>query len=82
MDKRLIELRPCCLCVRIGYGESPAEFHHIREGRQGVRGKKGIPLCPPHHRIGPDAIHVMGKRAWERRYGVTELQLWEELESK
>jgi hypothetical protein len=56
----------------------PAEFHHTREGRLGKRGTKGIPLCPQHHRIGPDALHVMGKRAWERKFGITEHQLQEE----
>ena len=80
MAKRLIETRPCCLCVRLGLGETPAEFHHIREGRQGKRGKKGIPLCDRHHRNGPEAIHVMGKRAWAKKFGSTEQQLWEELE--
>lgn len=49
----------CGLCRRIGYGETPAEIHHPREG-QGMaqRGSNwlAIGLCPEHHR-GPHGIH-------------------------
>ena len=76
-EGKYYEDRPCCLCVRLGLGESPGEFHHCRNGMLGVRGTSGIPLCPRHHRIGPDAIHVMGKKAWERRFGVSEQELLE-----
>lgn len=81
MAKPRIENRPCCLCVRLGLGETPAEFHHIREGRQGVRGKKGIPLCYPHHR-GHLGVHTLGKRAWAAKFGVTEMELFDNLENK
>lgn len=77
-DGKFYEDRVCCLCVRLGLGDSPAEFHHVRAGRMGVRGSDGIPLCPRHHRIGPLAIHTMGKKAWEKRFGVTEQELLDE----
>ena len=49
----------CGLCRRVGYGETPAEIHHPREG-QGMAQRASdwiaIPLCPEHHR-GSAGIH-------------------------
>jgi len=78
-EGKYYEDRPCCLCARLGLGESPAEFHHVRDGRLGVRGSGGIPLCPNHHRTGKLAIHTMGKKAWEAHFGVTEKELLDEV---
>ncbi len=51
----------CIACRRAGYGETPAEVHHITSG-YGMGEERNdmhtIPLCPTHHRTGPDAIHV------------------------
>ena len=60
----------------IGYGEgTPAEIHHIR--RAGKRDKAPvIPLCPEHHR-GNSGIHLLGRKGFERTYGVTEERLLE-----
>lgn len=49
----------CGLCRRIGYGETPAEIHHPREGQgmaQRASNWLAIGLCPEHHR-GPHGIH-------------------------
>lgn len=49
----------CGLCRRIGYGETPAEIHHPREGQgmsQRASNWLAIALCPEHHR-GPHGIH-------------------------
>lgn len=49
----------CGLCRRIGYGETPAEIHHPREGQgmaQRASNWLAIGLCPEHHR-GPRGIH-------------------------
>lgn len=70
----------CALCRRLGYGQTPACVHHIRTGvGMGKRASDfdTIPLCPEHHQ-GNDGIHGMGRKAWERRFGVTELELVEE----
>lgn len=76
---RLAELG-CVLCIRLGYGQTPAEIHHIREG-QGMSQRsshfEAIPLCPAHHR-GPDGFHGLGKRAFVRHYGVDEIVLLQE----
>ncbi|WP_410015830.1 Ref family recombination enhancement nuclease [Sodalis sp. C49] len=68
----------CIVCRNVGYGNSPAEIHHLRTGQgagQRASHQTVIPLCPQHHRLGGYgvAIHA-GQRQWESRYG-TELQL-------
>ena len=43
----------CVACRIAGYGPTPAEIHHPREGQgmsQRAEHKSGIPLCPAHHR--------------------------------
>jgi len=63
----------CCLCRYLKLGESEPELHHIR--RAGKRSNAPvIPLCPPHHR-GDKGVHGMGRKAFEREYGVTEEEL-------
>jgi hypothetical protein len=39
-----------------------------------------LPLCPPHHR-GNIGYHGLGRKAFERRYEVTELELAQQVES-
>lgn len=64
----------CVLCKHLGYGETPAHIHHIR--RLGMKRENApvIPLCPAHH-TGNDGVHGMGKKAFAKRYGVTEEDL-------
>lgn len=68
----------CVVCRRLGLGESPAEIHHPRVsaglGRRATH-FEALPFCDRHHRNGPDALHVMGRKAWEARFGFTELEL-------
>jgi hypothetical protein len=71
----------CVVCRNLGYGDSPAEVHHVRYlagGGQRSSNLDTIPLCPRHHRIGGYgvAIHA-GQEEWERLYG-TEAQLLEQ----
>lgn len=58
----------CYLCRHLGYGPTPAQIHHLREG-QGMsqRGSNWtvIPLCDRHHaNNSPDGIHG-GRKAWK-----------------
>jgi len=49
----------CSLCQVIGYGPTPAEVHHLREGvgmAQRNSDFLAIPLCPEHHR-GASGVH-------------------------
>jgi hypothetical protein len=66
----------CVACRIIGHQNTPAEIHHIREG-QGISQKADhfhvIPLCPYHHRTGPNAIHK-SKINFERDFA-TETEL-------
>ena len=42
----------CVLCQHLGYGPTPANVHHIREGAgMGQRSPHylTVPLCKPHH---------------------------------
>lgn len=63
---------PCALC-----GVSGVHVHHIRTGiGMGRRASDfdTLPLCPEHHQ-GMTGIHGMGRKAWERHHGITELEL-------
>uniref|UniRef100_UPI0033400FE1 Ref family recombination enhancement nuclease n=1 Tax=Castellaniella defragrans TaxID=75697 RepID=UPI0033400FE1 len=74
-----IAAQGCILCRRLGYPGTPAEIHHLRAGMgagQRNSNQNVIPLCPEHHR-GNTGYHGLGRRAFERMYGVTELDLWE-----
>lgn len=67
----------CILCRHLGYGKTPAAVHHIRTG-VGIGNRSSdfdtIPLCHEHHQ-GMTGIHGMGRKAWERFHGITEIEL-------
>lgn len=65
----------CSLCRVLGYFDTPCELHHIR--RAGKRDNAPvIGLCPEHHR-GNTGVHGMGRKAFEKKYGITEEELLE-----
>jgi len=62
----------CIACTILCLGETPAQVHHIREGRQERNDYLTIPLCPPHHTgtlPGVPSIH-MDKERLLRALGV------------
>jgi len=67
----------CILCRHLGYGETPAQVHHIRE-EQGAGQRADdfltIPLCPEHH-TGATGIHGLRARRFEMTYKLSELDL-------
>ena len=68
----------CALCRFLDLGESPAELHHPRTGTGAGRRASHmdvIPLCPYHHRSSNEALHVLGRKAFERHFGITETEL-------
>ena len=66
----------CSLCRHQGNEGTPAELHHIRRG--GIRSSSPIiPLCTYHHIGSGTSIHEMGRKRFEREYGITEEQLLE-----
>ena len=70
----------CIVCRNLGYGETPAEAHHIGNGTMGKRASnyEVIALCPSHHRHGGHGVAVhAGRQAFEARYG-TEQELLEQ----
>lgn len=64
----------CILCRHLGYGETPAELHHIRKYGSKRDNAPVIPLCPEHHR-GNTGVHGLGKKGFERYYGLSEYDL-------
>lgn len=77
MDK--VAQLPCAVC-----GARGVHVHHIRTGiGMGRRATpfQTIPLCPEHHQ-GNTGIHGMGRKAWERHHGVTELELLKETKDR
>ena len=63
----------CIVCRNLGYGDSPAEVHHVRYlagGGQRSGNMDTIPLCPNHHRLGGYgvAFHA-GPEVWQQTYG-------------
>jgi hypothetical protein len=60
----------CILCRELRYGETPAELHHIRRTSKRSNAPV-IPLCREHHR-GDSGIHGLGRKGFEKRYGITE----------
>ncbi len=67
----------CVICRHLGYGATPAQVHHIREG-QGAAQRASymltVPLCPEHH-TGGTGLHGLGVKAFERTYRLSELDL-------
>jgi hypothetical protein len=44
------------------------EAHHVGRPRND---RRAVPLCAKHHREGPEAVHVIGRRAFEARFGIS-----------
>jgi hypothetical protein len=71
----------CILCKHLNLGETPAELHHPRTGTGAGRRASHmdvLPLCFLHHR-GNEGLHGMGRKAFEKYYGITELELLEKV---
>ena len=66
----------CILCRSLDIGETPAELHHQKIDGIRASDKDVIPLCVEHHR-GMTGVHGLGRKAFERRYGLTEMDLLE-----
>lgn len=65
----------CRLCLRLGFGPSASEVHHLRTGTGGGRRASDfltMALCPTCHR-GPQGLH--GDKSLLRMAGVDELVL-------
>ncbi len=66
----------CSLCRHQGNEGTPAELHHIRRTLPRSLAPV-IPLCPYHHRGSNTSIHGMGRKRFEREYGISEDELLE-----
>ena len=73
-NRKIAELG-CSLCRHQGNEGTPAELHHIRRGNIPRATAPVIPLCVYHHRASNTSIHEMGRKRFEREYGISEEQL-------
>jgi hypothetical protein len=72
----------CILCSEVlGFAGSPAELHHIRRFGGKRSSSPVIPLCPEHHR-GNSGVHGLGAKGFERKWGVTQEGLLEQVNKK
>ena len=81
-DSRLYKISElgCCVCRKIGYPGTPAEFHKflIKKSKHSTkRVQVVLPICPTHHRA-ETGIHRLGKRNFEKFYGFTIAELIED----
>lgn len=82
--RKAVKHLPCEICIRFcGMDADPwpeptaSDAHHPRTGAGGGRKNPDedcIALCKEHHQ-GGTGVHGMGRKAFERRWGVTEGQL-------
>ena len=67
----------CILCSEVlGITGSEAELHHVRRFGAKRSTSPVLPLCPEHHR-GNTGVHGLGHKGFEKRYGITEMELWD-----
>jgi hypothetical protein len=71
----------CILCLHLGYRGTPAELHHIRSYGGKRDNAPVIPLCPEHHR-GNTGVHGLGKKSFEKYYGLSENDLLKLIEKE
>jgi len=67
----------CILCHHLGFGQTPAQIHHVRAGQgmsQRAQHWLGVPLCPEHHQ-GASGLHGLGTKGFYSRYKLDELDL-------
>lgn len=72
----------CILCRILGVNqESETEIHHLRTGMGlSQRGTQCIPLCVKHHRENQIGYHGLGRKGFENKYSLKEIDLlcaWE-----
>lgn len=58
----------CILCLKLGFGPTPCEIHHIRRFGGKRDNAPVIGLCPEHHR-GNTGVHGLGAKGFEKQYG-------------
>ncbi len=73
----------CILCSEVlGFEGTPSELHHVR--RYGAKRSTSpiLPLCPEHHRLGNDSLHLLGVAGFERKWKISCSQLLERVDQR
>jgi hypothetical protein len=55
----------CIVCILLGHGPTPAQVHHLREGRIARNDFLTIPLCDLHHAAEHPGVPSVHKRKAE-----------------
>jgi len=71
----------CILCLKLGFGPTPCEIHHIRRFGGKRDNAPVIGLCPEHHR-GNTGVHGLGAKGFESKWGITFTQLLESVSKR
>jgi hypothetical protein len=61
-----IHAQPCI--VHDGRCGRWVEMHHVGRPRND---RRGVPFCAALHRTGPEAVHQIGRRAFEERFRIS-----------
>ena len=61
-----LHIMPCI--VHHGLCGRWVEAHHVGRPRND---RRAVPLCSPLHREGAEAVHRIGRRAFETRFGIS-----------
>lgn len=69
----------CIVCLRLGWGATPGEVHHILdEANRKISHMLTLCLCMSHHRANLNNAQIVSRHHWrtefERRYG-TEMDM-------
>ena len=67
---------PCIVCGAVRYVE--AAHVGARGLGQKCSDREALPMCPAHHRTGPDAYHVLGGKSFWKVWGLDRFRLIEE----
>lgn len=60
----------CCVCLRLGWGPTSGEVHHLLNGGQRIGHLYSIPLCMPGHHRGGDGKNKISRHPWKVRFEI------------
>ncbi len=75
---RAVEFGCMLTYYKTGISGTPAIWHHRRTGTGAgliSSHEDGVALAPHFHDNGREALHSMGRKAWEKHHEITELEL-------
>jgi hypothetical protein len=84
---RLREMDCMCCALKGDLPSKRVEIHHVKQGNKRLGHLYTIPLCAAHHRgergehgTKEISVHGSGMKAFRKRWGYDDLQLWQKLQ--